>query len=96
MCIHAGKYCFQLIKVCRMLTRTRRVTEIRKKKISGACGGGIVADVDRNYDKQVDLEHVKGSHFKVACFLDSAVYLDSFQSGIFKRTRKCVMRKWHA
>jgi hypothetical protein len=46
MCIHAGKYCFQLIKVCRMLTRTRRVTEIGKNKISG---GGIVADVDRNY-----------------------------------------------
>lgn len=41
-----------------MPTRTRRVTEIRKNKISG---GGIVADVNRNYnmsDKQVDLEHV--------------------------------------
>lgn len=64
-----------------MLTRTRRVTEISKNKIFG---GGIVADgdVDRNYDKQVDLEHVKGSHFKVAYFLDSAVYLDSFQWNI--------------
>jgi hypothetical protein len=29
-----------------------------------------------------------GSHSKVACFLDSALYLDSFHCGIFKTYKK--------